>query len=355
MTWTNVKLVLHREVRDQLRDRRTLFMIAVLPLLLYPLLGMSMFQVLQFVSEHATRVQVIGAERLPESPKLIEDHQFAASLFSAPSKAKLLEVTLVQAEDDAESSSARTKSGAVAEQARHLVEQGECETVVYFPPDFAERLKAFRDSLADREHESPGAKELAVPSPEIYFNTAKEKSQITHGRVSLVLDRWREAIGRQNLATSHLPESTAKPFKVAEHDVAEEGGHRDAAVWSKLLPFLLLIWALTGAFYPAIDLCAGEKERGTLETLLSSPAERSEIVWGKLLTVMAFSMASAVLNLISMGVTGSFVVGMLSKQIGPPPMLTPLWLLIALVPMSALFSALCLALAAFAKSSKEGQ
>ena len=49
MTWTNVKLVLHREVRDQLRDRRTLFMIAVLPLLLYPLLGMSMFQVLQFV------------------------------------------------------------------------------------------------------------------------------------------------------------------------------------------------------------------------------------------------------------------------------------------------------------------
>ena len=63
MTWTNVKLVLHREVRDQLRDRRTLFMIAVLPLLLYPLLGVSMFQVLQFVSEHPTRVRVIGAAR----------------------------------------------------------------------------------------------------------------------------------------------------------------------------------------------------------------------------------------------------------------------------------------------------
>ena len=55
-----------------------------------------------------------------------------------------------------------------------------------------------------------------------------------------------------------------------------------AAVWSKILPFVLLIWALTGAFYPAIDLCAGEKERGTLETLLCSPAERSEIVTGKL-------------------------------------------------------------------------
>ena len=51
--------------------------------------------------------------------------------------------------------------------------------------------------------------------------------------------------------------------------------------------------------YPAVDLCAGEKERGTLETLLSSPAARMEIVWGKLLTVMSFSMATSMLNLIA--------------------------------------------------------
>ncbi|HUY90564.1 MAG TPA: ABC transporter permease subunit/CPBP intramembrane protease [Pirellulales bacterium] len=357
MTWHIVKLVLHREVRDQLRDRRTLFMIAVLPLLLYPLLGMSMFQVLQFISEHATRVQVIGAEQLPPTPQLIDKGCFSASLFSDPSKAKLLEVTPAKPNFEAKQPplDAKQTRAEIAALARRWVEQGECEAVIYFPPDFAQRLKAFRESLARREVEPSEAQELAVPSPEVFFNTAKEKSQITHTRVSLVLDRWREEIGRQNLDASHLPESAAKPFEVAEHDVAAEGGHRDAAVWSKLLPFLLLIWALTGAFYPAIDLCAGEKERGTLETLLSSPAERSEIVWGKLLTVMSFSMASAVLNLVSMGVTGKFVVGMLAKQVGPPPPLTPLWLLIALVPMSALFSALCLALAAFARSSKEGQ
>ena len=356
MTWHNVKLVLHREVRDQLRDRRTLFMIAVLPLLLYPLLGMSMFQVLQFVTEHATRVRVVGAERLPATPQLIEGDYFSARLFSDPSKAKLLEVESAKTESaETSKADAEPSHAQVAEQARQWVQQGECEAVVYFPPDFAQRLEAFRDSLARREESPSPPEELQVPSPEVFFNTAKEKSQITHNRVALVLDRWREEIGRQNLDASHLPESAAKPFKVAEHDVAAEGGHRDAAVWSKLLPFLLLIWALTGAFYPAIDLCAGEKERGTLETLLSSPAERSEIVWGKLLTVMLFSMASAVLNLASVGVTGRFVVGMLSKQIGPPPPLTPLWLVIALVPMSALFSALCLALAAFARSSKEGQ
>ena len=70
-----------------------------------------------------------------------------------------------------------------------------------------------------------------------------------------------------------------------------------------------MIWALTGAFYPAIDLCAGEKERGTLETLLTSPADRREIVCGKLLTVTTFSSATAVLNLSSLVLTGSLFFG----------------------------------------------
>ena len=83
---------------------------------------------------------------------------------------------------------------------------------------------------------------------------------------------------------------------------------RRAAFWSKVLPFVVFIWALTGAFYPAVDLCAGEKERGTLETLLSSPAERSEIVMGKLLTIMGFSSATSLLNLLSMAITGTAVI-----------------------------------------------
>ena len=62
--------------------------------------------------------------------------------------------------------------------------------------------------------------------------------------------------------------------------------------------------SLTGAFYPAIDLCAGEKERGTMETLLISPASRTELVLGKFLTVMLASVTTALLNLVSMGLTG---------------------------------------------------
>ena len=94
MTFTNVKLIVAREIRDQLRDRRTLFVIVVLPILLYPLLGMSFFQVSQFLREQSVRVLVVGAEDLGDLPPLFEKHrlEFAANLFADPKKAKLLVV-----------------------------------------------------------------------------------------------------------------------------------------------------------------------------------------------------------------------------------------------------------------------
>ena len=165
-----------------------------------------------------------------------------------------------------------------------------------------------------------------------------------------------------NLRDGNVPLEAAKPFELQPQDVAEEQ-QRSAAVWSKILPFILFIWALTGAFYPAVDLCAGEKERGTLETLLASPAQRREIVWGKLLTVITFSVVTALLNLGSMGVTGKFVLAQFQQisafsgegMLAMPPLISLVWLVIALLPISALFSALCLACAAFARSTKEGQ
>ena len=78
--------------------------------------------------------------------------------------------------------------------------------------------------------------------------------------------------------------------------------------------------SLTGAFYPAVDLCAGEKERGTMETLLISPASRTEIVLGKFFTVMLASVMTALLNLVSMGLTGiqlASQVGSLAAGAGP--------------------------------------
>ena len=349
MNWSNVKLILAREIRDQLRDRRTLFMICVLPLFLYPLLGMSFFQVTQFVREHAIRVLVVGAPESDKLPPLIENDRFAANLFADPKSAALLHLTLQPAPSVGEA------PRDPLQHARADMLKGNYDMVVYFPPNFVEDFARFHKSLVQGRDrgDSPASLDAKIPNIEIYPNLAKDASKAGHRRISDVLDSWREKIGRQNLKDSQIPSRAAKPFDIATHDVAEVGQHK-AAAWSKILPFVLLICALTGAFYPAIDLCAGEKERGTLETLLSSPAERIEIVWGKLLTIMLFSMATAILNLASMAITGSFILSQL-PNLGPPPSLAIVWLLLALVPVSALFSALCLALAAFARSTKEGQ
>jgi sodium transport system permease protein len=345
MSWTNVKLIYFRELRDQLRDRRTLFTIFVLPLMLYPLLGMSVFQVQQFLKEHDSRVRIIGAEALPDEPKLIEDGKFAVAL-APEAQTRLLVLEVISASRD---SLAQLRSDAEAD-----IRAGKCDVVVFFPSDFARRLAAFR-SAGPQEADD-------VPRPEIVQSTASDKSKVAADRVDAILRNWREAIVAENLRQSNLPAAAARPFELVSTDVAEEVRRR-AAFWSKILPFVLMIWALTGAFYPAIDLCAGEKERGTLETLLSSPAARGEIVWGKLLTVMTFSMATSLLNLASMTATGTFIILQIQKmgahsmplEIGPPPLFALLWLVLALVPISALFGALSLAVAAFARSSKEGQ
>jgi sodium transport system permease protein len=356
MRWSNVRLILGREIRDQLRDRRTLFMIAVLPLLLYPLLGMSMFQMAQFVRESPTKIWVVGGTVDGwKLPRLFDGEHFSLRLFPDAAQQALLNVQFQSKGEGVPAS-----EDEVRERAQAGLRAGRTEAVLYFPPDFAEKLNAYRQKLDDRlaGGDAPTAFEPA-PSPIIYYNTAKEKSQIALRRTNDVLDAWSRDISRAALEPWGLPAATGSLFKVSASDVAAKG-HKDAAAWAKVLPFMLLVWALTGAFYPAIDLCAGEKERGTLETLLSSPAERSEIVCGKLLTIMLFSGATAVLNLLALGFTGSFVIKHLShlKQFavfGSPPPTAALWLGLALIPVSALFGALCLALAAFARSTKEGQ
>ncbi|REK18661.1 MAG: CPBP family intramembrane metalloprotease [Planctomycetota bacterium] len=349
MNWSIVKLILGREIRDQLRDRRTLFMIAVLPILLYPLLGMSFFQVMQFMREHAIRVLVVGAPDDPQLPPLVDGERFAGDLFSDESDVDLLKVKEKSTFD------AGADDSPPIEMAERAMREGPYDVVVYFPPDFSNQYRQFRESLEQERSrgDSPPETSHDLPDVGVYPNLAEDASSAGYRRVSAVLSRWRDQMSRQMLEASHVPPQAAKPFKIATRDVAKEDQHV-AAAWSKILPFVLLIWALTGAFYPAIDICAGEKERGTLETLLSSPAERLEIVWGKLLTVMLFSMATAILNLTSLGITGSLVLQQVPGW-GPPPLLALVWLAIALVPMSALFAALCLALAALARSTKEGQ
>jgi sodium transport system permease protein len=379
MQWSNIKLIFLREMRDQLRDRRTLFLIAVLPLLLYPLLGMSFFQLSQFLRDHAAKVLVLGTgelENIEWLPRLLDEKHFDANLFDSPREHDNLQVVwpseidqatvsrgVHDGQDSQDSGNERAGHDILTapdweQAARALVDAGTVDVVVRFPEGFGEGLRRSRKAVVERQTEG-GVK---LPEPILLFNSANERSQITQMRVEQVLRQWRGRVTQQNLADSNVPADVTEPFTLRPRDVAEVR-QRQAAIWSKILPFVVFIWALTGAFYPAVDLCAGEKERGTLETLLTSPALRREIVWGKLLTIMLFSSTTAVLNLASLGFTGKFVIAQLSEvttlsdrmPLSMPPMASLGWLVVALIPISALFSALCLACAAFARSTKEGQ
>jgi sodium transport system permease protein len=362
MNWSNVLLILKREIRDQLRDRRTLFMIFVLPVLLYPLLGLTFIQLGQLAREEPTKVMVIGRQNLPAEPALIQDvtreeGAVPSARFIATEGELKADIELLDIEFPPQGASTPDALQEQLDEAQERLRAGECQVVLYFPPDFGRRLDHFRHRVSAADAKLAPA-QLDVPKPQIFHNTAKRKSAMTYGRVRRVMEAWREVLVKQNLKAAGLPETAALPFRAETHDVADSG-LEFASIWSAVLPFMMLIWALTGAFYPAIDLCAGEKERGTLETLLSSPAERGEIVAGKLLTVMLFSMGTVLLNIAAVGGTGALVISQLplsaSRAIGPPPPLAYVWILLAMVPVSALFSALCLAFAAFARSNKEGQ
>lgn len=413
MSWTNIKLILTREVRDQLRDRRTLFMVAVLPLLLYPALGIGMVQMVLLFQEQPRTVVILGADSLPEEPALLAEGRFAAEWFKLPVDTEKLRVIT---EADRESSNPRvTKALANAEEIRRIIEdskplieefdeaerlvekheregRNDAETeasrrrleqlnpdrsrinaqmsklftdsgidvLLIVPEGFADHLAAVSQFAAERDD----AGVLLKDKPRFIGvqNSADERSLIAATRVKDALSTWEDEILERQLREANLPASLTKPVDPYRVDLAQDA-QLSASVWSKLFPALLVIMAVTGAFYPAIDLGAGEKERGTMETLLICPAKRSEIVMGKFFTVMLFSMATAMLNLLSMGLTGKYMTAVTGGMrtaaklatLQPPSLSAMVWVIILLVPLAALFSALCLSLATFARSSKEGQ
>ena len=362
MKWPNVKLIFNRELRDQLRDRRTLFTVVVMPIVLYPLMGMAMLQVAQFMREYPAKIWIIGNDNLPQSPSLVENNQINGSLVSE-SESELLQLSLALPEDDElkklvsqfrESPNSSAAAGLVDQLIQAEMKERGLDVAVVAPSKFSvpDDLSAEGDAAVVASANSP-------PKIYIFQNSASDQSRIGAQRIKSVIDRWQKKVIKQRLADNGISPEMVSSIQVVDADVADKQS-KQTAIWSKLFPFIIMVWSLTGAFYPAIDLCAGEKERGTFETLLSSPAARSEIAIGKLLTVMSFSVTTALLNLISMAFTGLFVASRMGGMpggmgLGVPPLESVGWLLLALIPISALFSAIALAAAAFARSSKEGQ
>ncbi|MFC1662526.1 ABC transporter permease subunit/CPBP intramembrane protease, partial [Gemmatimonadota bacterium] len=191
----------------------------------------------------------------------------------------------------------------------------------------------------------------------ILFDAADERSIRGRFVLSDALTAWGDTLLKGRISGRGLPEGFAFPLALADSSVArpeELGGY----ALGRFLPMLLILITLLGAFYPAIDLAAGEKERGTLETLLTAPVPPEQIVVGKFLTVAVIGLVAAGLNLASMLLTfqtGLFQLAQATEIQFSLPWVSVLVIFGTLVPLAILFGALFLGIAVRSRSFKEAQ
>jgi sodium transport system permease protein len=345
MRRSTVRLIARREIRDLLRDRRTLIIILILPALLYPAFVVVGLAFAVSLMEQKTAIGVVGAEHLP-TPQSHPESLLTGGALAVEAERKWDQPPLIV--DDQFSRQYQkangTKSNLMIRRLATADEQPlrnrDVDAMLVIPPDVMAAI--------DR-----GEK----PEIRILGRDGDETSKLAVTRVEAVVSRWRDRVKEVRFARRGLPADFDEPVAIIDPDAAKPAESRTADelrdVLVKFLPFLLVMWTMAGAVHPAIDLTAGEKERGTMETLLICPAGRTEIVAGKFLAVFAFSYASALWNLLWMA-AGAILLG----QFLPSPILSFAglgWSALLAMPLAALFSSLALGLGAFARSSKEGQ
>lgn len=360
MRWNIVRLIWLRELRDQLRDRRTLFMIVVLPLLLYPVLG---YAVLQFALSFRERPSIIGFVRGPGKTSDFPERHPPGAGRSATAALGWLALAPATGIDHAAAALALAVAGQRFLDFPQLIQDGT------FVADSTRQLKVV---FVNAKEPSPGEEpvDLLVSAPADFFTTLTadkrdlpfveitsprddDRARQAYARFLPLLESWKSDLKKVRLARKGLPHELDAPFDVRMPGATPEQPVRLLVLLIRVFPFMLVMWSLAGALYPAVDLCAGEKERGTMETLLISPAGREEIVLGKFLTIWLFSFATSLMNLASMGFTtwqfgSNFLQG--SVSLG-----ALCWCILLALPLSAFFSAVSLAIGAYARSSKEGQ
>ncbi|MEM9943712.1 MAG: CPBP family glutamic-type intramembrane protease, partial [Planctomycetota bacterium] len=150
----------------------------------------------------------------------------------------------------------------------------------------------------------------------------------------------------------NLPASPAIEFTENRLESNDQSGQLPIA---SIIPLVLVLMTITGAVYPAIDLTAGERERGTLETLMAAPIPRFGILFSKFIAVLTVAILTAMLNLIGMFATiWTFQLDNFLGE-GSITLLTFFQVFFLLILFAAFFSALLLAVTSFAKSFKEAQ
>jgi sodium transport system permease protein len=326
--WAVVRLIAGKELRDLVRDRRTVMLVLVLPAVLYPLFSVVAYLFATTILGQVTTIGVAGAEYLPAAkpdgyPSLLDGARFTPGLADADPDApgQVRAVRLAGDPDEA----LRTRRA---------------DAVLVVPPNFAADVEAERK-----------------PALTILTRDGDEKGKLAGRRLAGIVQRWTNQLRETRFARHNLPKDFDQVMTVEDPQNDKPKAKRAADelrdAFARVFPFILMMWLVAGAIQPAVDMTAGEKERGTMETLLISPAERSEIVFGKFLATTAFSFGSVVWNVAWLATAALGTQELLGHRIVN---LAGMGGCVVLgLPLAMLFSAVCVALGVFAKSTKEGQ
>ena len=313
-----IGIVYRKELRDSLRDRRTIISMIIVPVLLIPLLmlgvGALMFKTVKSAHEEAPRVMIIGGEN---SPKVL-------AALRAANDFRIVKAT--------------------ANFTNQIVEK-QVNVVVELSPDF---------DAAVAHDKKAGIR--------IYEYQGEIKSGFAAERLNAFFQNLRNTTVQERLESRDIPVAILKPFTIERQNVAPPA-RVAGSMFGGILLYIIIIMSLTGALYPALDLTAGEKERGTMETILCCPVGRTELVLGKFLMVLTASIGTVVLALSSLGATFHIAKRLLAQSV-PQPVLQNFatmdfggvaGVFLMLLPVTVMFSALLLMVGLFSKSFREGQ
>jgi sodium transport system permease protein len=310
-------LICKKEFLELSKDKRTLFFTFFLPVLLYPLV----FITIAGLGQHD------AASRLERSSRI-----------AIVDPAQVLEPGL-------------------------RAERKSLELIAGRPGDIKVALSEHTLDLYV-EVESAAAKKLEKQEPftiRALVDETEPSSVLALDRVREVIHKLDDARIQQRLEALHAPAQLNRPSHLVTENAAT-AGLVAGKILGSFLPYVLMLMMFQGAMQHGIYVTAGEKERGTLQTLLATRLPRSQIIWGKLGYIFIMGLVAALLNLASMGISLAVVVGTTTlPDSGTPvgvlaPMMSP-WILLLcfllLVPLGLLFSSFILFMGVRARNTAE--
>ena len=310
-----IGIIFRKELKDTLRDRRTLFFMIVFPILIIPLIigGIPTIMVSMMEKKMTERITIaiIGEEN---SPELMDMFGMADSIN-----------VIFNVEIDSIEQSIRKK---------------DIDGALIIPDRFSEMVNSMETAQITM----------------VYISS--DDLEATKKRMESVINKFRESKIDQRLDRLRLHSETLEPVKINHRNIAsqKEMIGKLAGGW---LPYMFILYCFMGAMYPALDLGAGEKERGTIETLLTSPAGRMEILLGKFGVISLSGFLSAISGIIGLFVGLQFMtelpIEIITTMRSIIEIKTIALILSLIVPVSIFFSAVLLSISFYAKSFKEAQ